>query len=347
MSRDADTNVPPELRAALEQNADDEDTASDLEEMWILAEHAAPGDEALPDADNTWAEVRRHIEEDDAAEHQPTSRPPRRPPSRQTARHRRWGWGSAVAAALVLAIVGWWWSQPIEVTAVPGTTVAHTLPDGSTVELHGDTRLTYPRTFASLPLLEADRRVVRLQGEAYFEVESGERPFAVQTPSVRLEVVGTAFSVRSRPGEADDALVALVEGRLHVTSRADSSTEQTLHPGQVATLGPDGTLRAARDTSIERITAWRRGGFAVTARPLPAVAQALERRFGTPLRLDASIPPDTRSAPMTLYYSQEADLKTILNDVSMARGLTYRATAQGYVLMQANNADDSQPPQSP
>ena len=269
------------------------------------------------------------------------NRRPRRPASSRSVQHRLQRWGSAVVAALLLVGAVWWWAQPVDVTAVSGTTVTRTLPDGSTVELHGDTRLTYPRTLETVSVLEAERRVVRLEGEAYFEVESGPRPFIVQTPSMRVEVMGTAFTVRSRPGEADDAHVALAEGRLRVTTRADTSINIALRPGQAVTVGTDGALTAVRDTSIERITAWRRGGFAATARPLPVLAQALERRFGQPIRLSASIDAETRSDPLTLYYSQGAALETILHDVSMARGLTYRSTAQGFVLVQA---DDRQSP---
>jgi transmembrane sensor len=342
MSRDH-SKLPPDLRAALEQEHADDGAASDLEEMWALLEDATPPDEALPDADDTWTGVRRHIEEEEVSgkERRAEDRRLRRPTSHRSVHHRLWRWGSAVAAALVLVVAVWWWTRPVEVTAVPGTTATRTLPDGSTVELHGDTRLTYPRTFASVSFLEAERRVVRLRGEAYFEVASGERPFVVQTPSMRVEVVGTAFSVRSRSGEAEDAHVALAEGRLRVTDRVGASTNITLRPGQAATLGSDGTLTAVRDTSIERITAWRRGGFAATARSLQALAQALERRFGQPIRLAPSIGAETRSDPLTLYYSRGAELETILHDVCMARGLTYRSTARGYVLARTDE------PQSP
>ena len=337
MSRD-DSNVPAELREALEQVRADGDGAPGLEEMWALLDGAAPTDEALPDADETWVGVRDHIDEGGTdGERRAEDRRPRRPSSSQSAHRRLWRWGSAVATALVLVVAVWWWARPVEVTAVPGTTAARTLPDGSTVELHGDTRLTYPRTLETVSVLEAERRVVQLEGEAYFEVESGTRPFIVQTPSMRVEVVGTAFSVRSRPGEADDAHVALAEGRLRVTTRADTSTNVALRPGQAVTVGTDGALTAVRDTSIERITAWRRGGFAATARSLSALAKALERRFGPPIRLSSSINTETRSDPLTLYYSQDAELETILHDVSMARGLTYRSTAQGFVLVQADD----------
>jgi ferric-dicitrate binding protein FerR (iron transport regulator) len=347
MSRDDASNLPPDLRDALEHPSNDEDREPDRRDwgrVWALLGRAAPPDDALPDAEDTWAGVRRHVDEGaEETDRRTADRRPRRPSTRRRAR-TSWRWGAAVAAVLVLALATWWWTRPVEVTAPAGTTVSRTLPDGSVVELHGDTHLRYPRTFSAVSVLEAERRVVRLQGEAYFEVEPGDRPFVVETPSVRVEVTGTAFSVRSRPGEATDAHVALAEGRVRVTDRAPSGPNVTLRPGQAVTRGPDGALTAVRDTSLERILAWRRGGFAATARPLPTLARALERRFGASIRLDDSISAATRSAPLTLYYTQSAELETILHDVCMARGLTYRPTATGYVLARA---DDPTSPRSP
>ena len=343
MNRDDNTNLPPELREALassDHEAADSDRGWDA--VWSLLGRAAPADDTLPDADDTWAGVRKHIEEAGAetTERRAGPRSPRRPSNRQSVRR----WVAAATAVLAIVVAVWWWTQPVELSAPAGTTVSRTLPDGSTVALHGDTRLTYPRTFTSVSLLEAERRVIQLEGEAYFEVEPGGRPFVVQTPSVRVEVVGTAFSVRSRSGEPDDTHVALTEGTLRVTTPSAPDTQRTLRPGQVATLSPDGRLTATRDTSIERLLAWRNGGFAATARPLPALAQALERRFGRSIRLDNSIAEATRSKPLTLYYTQSVDLETILHDVCMARGLTYRPTASGYVL---ERADDPTSPRLP
>ena len=344
MSRDDNTDLPPELREAL-SSVDDEadDSDRDWDTVWSLLGRAAPPDDALPDADGTWAGVQKHIADDgaEATARRSRDRSPRRPSNRRSV--GRWA-AAAATAVLTLVVAVWWWAQPVELAAPAGTTVSRTLPDGSTVTLHGDTRLTYPRTFASVSFLEDERRVVRLEGEAYFEVEAAGRPFVVQTPSVRVEVVGTAFSVRSRPGEANEAHVALAEGRLRVAALSAPDSSYTLEPGQAATLNVDGRLAAARDTSIDRLLAWRHGGFAATARPLPALAQALERRFGRPIRLGASINKATRSEPLTLYYTQSVDLKTILHDVCMTRGLTYRPTASGYVL---ERADDPTSPRLP
>lgn len=338
MSRDAESNMPPKLRKALEERASADkasERSPDPDELWKILGRAEPSDASLPDADETWAGVRRQIDAqgDDEDDRRADDRRPSRSGSRTSSTRRRlWRWGGAVATLLVLVVAMWWWSQPIELTATAGTTVSHVLPDGSTVELNSDTRLTYSRFFSAPSVLEADRRLVQLDGEAYFEVEAGGRPFVVQTPTAHVEVRGTAFSVRSRDDEEHETQVALAEGQVRVEGRASVDAERTLRPGQAVTVGGDGRISAVRDTSIDRVLAWRRGGFAVTAKPLPALATALERRFGTSIRLDPSIPTTTRSDPLTLYYSQSVDLETILHDVCMARGLTYRATANGYIL---------------
>lgn len=345
MSRD-ELNIPPELREALEEHRSDGQKPSDLEDVWKLLDGAASSDEELPDAEDTWAGVREHIEEGGgqnerrAADRGPADQRSARSPGRR----RRWRWTSAVAVLLVLALAAWWWMRPITVQTAPGATATRTLPDGSTVELNADSRLSYDRTFSTVSLLEADRRRVRLRGEAYFEVEDGDRPFVVQTQTARIEVVGTSFSVNSRSDDDGSTLVALAEGRLRVTGRASGATQASLHPGQAVTVGRAGPLTAVRDTSIDRVTVWRRGGFAVTGAPLPDLAEALERRFGQTIRLDPSIPDPARTAPLTLYYARDAKLKQILHDVCMARNLTYRATANGYILSRAGGTQASRRP---
>ena len=117
-----------------------------------------------------------------------------------------------------------------------------------------------------------------------------------------------------------------------------------LRSGQAVTWGANGPRTAVHETRIDRVLAWRRGGFAVTAQPLSGLVRRLERRFGTPIRLDPSIPETTRRDSLTLYYSQAVDLETILHDVGMARNLAYRATANGYILVRNDASSSSSSP---
>lgn len=349
MSRDSPQHLPPELRRAIEREMNGEATSDegpDFEELWDLLESAKPPASALPEASETWTGVRRHLESEtesrDDAPRSAESRSRRSVRSR-SARRAGWRWAAVAAVLLVAAVGAWLWQRPVAVTAAPGTSVTQTLPDGSVVELNGDTRLTYPRTMSTVAFLQDSRRTVRVQGEAYFEVRSGERPFVVHTPTARIEVVGTAFAVRTETSTAQTH-VALAEGTVRVQGRTAPDRAVTLRPGEAVRIGPDGPSAPPADTSIRRVLAWRQGGFAVTAQPLPAIVQALERQFGVPIRLSPSIPDRATSSPLTLYYSRDVEVETILHDLSMAQGLSYRSTAEGYVL---GPADTTRSPSGP
>ncbi|MFB6230401.1 MAG: FecR family protein [Salinibacter sp.] len=337
MSRDSPHDLPPALREALtEERADDGGRdAPTFEALWDLLGPVKPPSSALPDASDTWADVRRNLDSDAAPPDTNATEARARRPPRSRVHHRRvrWRWGVAAIVLLVVAVGAWLWQRPVAVTAAPGTSVTRTLPDGSVVELNGGTRLTYPRTMSTLAFLEDQRRTVHLQGEAYFEVRSADRPFVVRTQTARIEVVSTAFAVRTNV-DGRKTHVALAEGTVRV--RSASMDTVTLQAGEAVHVGKEGLVSPPADTSIRRVTAWRRGGFAVTAKPLPAVVRALERQFGTPIRLSSKLSPKVTSSPLTLYYSQDVNVETILHDLSVAQGLSYRPTAQGYVIAPSN-----------
>ena len=73
-----------------------------------------------------------------------------------------------------------------------GTWSVVNLPDGSKVWLNAGSSLKYPTQFND------KQRVVSMQGEAYFEVESDkEHPFIVKTKQLTVEATGTAFNVNA------------------------------------------------------------------------------------------------------------------------------------------------------
>ena len=72
------------------------------------------------------------------------------------------------------------------------STLVTTLEDGSVVYLAQESTLQYPEHFAT------DKRMVNLQGEAFFDVAKKQaQAFLIETEKVRIEVLGTAFNVRS------------------------------------------------------------------------------------------------------------------------------------------------------
>lgn len=96
-----------------------------------------------------------------------------------------------------------------------------TLPDGSSVTLA-------PR--ASLTFKEQDgKRLAALEGEAFFDVKHGENTFAVEAGNLKVEVLGTSFTVNAEQEGAES--VAVATGRVRVT--ADSQAV-TLTKGETA-----------------------------------------------------------------------------------------------------------------
>ena len=66
------------------------------------------------------------------------------------------------------------------------------LPDSTIVWLNSGSKLVYPEHF------EKDRRVVTLEGEAYFQVAKNKsRPFVVQVKDLDIKVLGTSFNIAS------------------------------------------------------------------------------------------------------------------------------------------------------
>lgn len=132
------------------------------------------------------------------------------------------------------------------VSTRPGSKSKVELPDGTQVWLNANSRITYNQHFMD------STREVQLTGEAYFDVASmvsdqtGQKiPFIIHTNSIDVKVLGTAFNVRSYPGEKTTE-TALIHG----------SIEVTLHnsPDKKIILKPSEKLVVRNDDSISVIT---------------------------------------------------------------------------------------------
>ena len=110
----------------------------------------------------------------------------------------RYGTVAAMVVGLVFSTLYWGFGQKEELPDfitqenqdVP--TLVTTLEDGSVVFLAKETFIRYPEHFVS------DKREVSLQGDAFFDVAKKQKqPFWIDTKEVKIEVLGTAFSVKS------------------------------------------------------------------------------------------------------------------------------------------------------
>lgn len=119
------------------------------------------------------------------------------------------------------------------VEAPDGETSEVKLPDGSKVWLNAGSRITYKKEFGQR------LREVNLIGEAYFDVvKDGAHPFIVTTTSLHLRVLGTAFNVRSFPGERKSE-ASLIRGAVEVTLVNNPDKKIILKPTEKITVRND------------------------------------------------------------------------------------------------------------
>jgi transmembrane sensor len=100
------------------------------------------------------------------------------------------------------------------------------LPDGSSVWLNAGSELHYDSSFGKTV------REVTLSGEGFFDVvKDARRPFIIHTGRINIRVLGTAFNVKSYPGEKTIE-TSLIRGSIEVTFRDRLTERMILKPNQ-------------------------------------------------------------------------------------------------------------------
>ena len=127
------------------------------------------------------------------------------------------------------------------------------LPDGTRVWLNAASSIQY-----SLNIGTAKERLVKLDGEAYFEVSKNKaHPFVVETAKQTVEVLGTHFNINSYE-EEQVTKTTLLEGSVRV-SHNDTNESEVLEPGEQSLVSARGI--AVKNVDVDEAVAWKQGYF--------------------------------------------------------------------------------------
>jgi transmembrane sensor len=145
------------------------------------------------------------------------------------------------------------------------------LADGTKVSLNAVSSIKYPTQF------NGDRRVVELDGEAYFEVAKNKnKPFIVKSGDQDIEVLGTYFNVHAYDNESV-VKTTLLEGSVAVSYKKQKAI---LKPGQQSNVSEKFSKIAIRQVDTEAAIAWKNGRFKFDNADLKTVMRQLERWYG-------------------------------------------------------------------
>lgn len=220
-----------------------------------------------------------------------------------------------IAAAVLLLMVFAWIlntylsSDASELLASTGAGEQKTvqLADGSVVLLNQNSTLYYSSTYD-----KADLRIVRLEGEAFFDIaHDPEQPFKIYTAESEVNVLGTSFNVRAYPQE-ETTEVDVVSGKVKFVSR-DQTHEAILLPEDRGVLSHEENQMEAIEDVLPNAHSWRTGKLQFRNSPLEDVINAVERHYLVSIETESL---RSKDCPLTLGFIDN-DFETILETLKL------------------------------
>lgn len=227
-------------------------------------------------------------------------------------------WAVAASIAILIAAGGYLRFHSVEMTVESGQHAVAELPDHSKVDLNAQSKLVY------YPYWWKISRLVKLEGEGFFEVRKGKK-FTVLSAKGTTQVVGTSFNIYSRDNTYK---VTCVTGSVKVRSKA--GFEVLLKPNSKAEIQADGKINVQNNIETHSEISWKKNVFLFTASPVFQVFQEIERQYG--VHIDAKV--DDQSL-YTGNFTRDQNVEEILEYVCPALGLKYiRKSAGEYLIVQ-------------
>lgn len=225
-------------------------------------------------------------------------------------------WAVAASIVVVFALGSFLRFYSITLETPAGQHLVAELPDHSKVNLNAQSSLTYN------PYWWKINRMVKLQGEAFFEVEKG-RKFTVNSTMGSTQVVGTSFNIFAREELYN---VTCVTGMVKVKSKVGFET--ILHPDSKAEVQSDGKIKVLTGIETFPEISWKKNIFLFTASPVLQVFSEIERQYG--IRIETNI--DNYSL-YTGNFTKDQNVEEILGYVCPALGLKYSRISVGKYLI--------------
>lgn len=180
-----------------------------------------------------------------------------------------------------------------------------TLGDGTVVHMNSNSKI-----FVSPDFMRGAREIT-LTGEAFFDVKHNpEQPFVIHAKQSTVEVLGTAFNVRSLYGE-NNVQVAVVEGAISFSAEEGSHSEGpsvTLLGGQYGYLNLYERSIKVDEMAIDNYLSWIKGRFVFDELTLQQVCVQLKRLYDLNCSFEDE---EIKNLQITANFSNESVEKTL------------------------------------
>lgn len=202
------------------------------------------------------------------------------------------------------------------------------LCDGTKVWLNSGTKLTYPDEFIG------QTREVKLEGEAYFQVESDfDHPFYVDLNGYKVKATGTRFNI-SNYLEDKDISTYLEHGKIELVSAVGGVPEillKQLNENELLVLNKTQQQYNLQQVDGKKQIAWMEGALIFKNDNIVDIATRLGRWFNAEIVFDDEL--QKSGYVFTATFKQES-LEEALTLLSYSSPIKYR-------ILSTNQLDDS------
>jgi len=282
---------------------------------------------AVPDSTKAWDRLHSRLEADNLI-----------PDQKLTARNfSRANYIRIAALILVLICTGaiLFWSAnrskpSIEMvrlnTLNEENTLIKTLADGSVIYIGSNSLFSFPKEFAP------DQRNVELKGEAFFDIAlNPAKPFIIETEEAIIEVLGTAFNVRTSNGQNFELIVD--RGKVKVTMKNQPGKSEYVIAGEKVTTVNNQIVKSK--STISEHPSWYKHRMHFKDEPLHAIFKVLNRNFNTTF---ASATPGIGNRKLTVTFDNES-VETMTELICLSLNLKSQVKNDSIVLSESRTGD--------
>lgn len=250
-------------------------------------------------------------------------------------------YAAIIVVAIVLSGVGYYVGFRKQMPAFYSEIVAaekqvlteYVLPDGSSVALNINSKLEFPKQFAS------DIREVTIVGEAFFNVKPNpEKPFIINAGNTQVKVLGTSFNVCAYP-ETETVEVIVATGKVQVSQKKKDllaqNSEVFLTPGEKGTLfNESNVLEKSVNTNVNFL-AWKTNDLVFNETPLNEVIRCLEKVYHIEIQLSEK---DLENLLLTARFNNKS-IYFVLDVVRLTFNLELTGENEQFALASRNNVE--------
>jgi transmembrane sensor len=157
-------------------------------------------------------------------------------------------------------------------TGNDGSALIKTLADGSVIYIAQNSSFTFPAEF------DQGSRNVELTGEAFFDIAPNPvQPFIIRTEEAEIEVIGTAFNVKTKDGSG--FTLSVDRGKVKVTLNDYPSHSEIVQAGEEITAVSNSLVKSMHNTA--ETTTWYKQRMQFKDETLQNIINVLNRNFST------------------------------------------------------------------